>query len=176
MNTLDIGICLFAAFFVVRGLFRGLVLELTGIAGLAAGIYLAGNYSQLAEPLVLKVFTDPRFVPLVAFLLVFVAVLAVSGFIGVILRRFLTATSLTWADYITGGVFGLLKGAAIAAVAIVALTVIMPSAGWLTGSLLRPYLMPAADLVAEYLPDGLEASYRRGRVLLPDAPPGQDSN
>ena len=36
--------------------------------------------------------------------------------------------------------------------------------------------MPAADFVAEYLPDGLEASYRRGRVLLPEEPPGQDSN
>lgn len=167
MNTLDIVICLLAAFFVVRGLFRGLVLELSGIAGLAAGLYIANKYSALVEPLLGRFLTDNRFLPLVAFLATFMTVLFLTSMLGLVLRRILRFSMLTWADHVFGGLFGLLKSALLISVAVIALVIISPRAEVVGNSLLRPYLMPVVDRVAGFLPSGLHNAYLRNKAVLP---------
>lgn len=166
MNILDNILALIVGFFLLRGLARGLVAELTSIAGLVLGFYAAKNYRDMALPLVQRVMDDPQYNAVAAYALVFVATLLAVGVVAAVLRRFLRLVMLSFADHLFGGAIGFAKGALLAAAALGALTMVMPEASFLHRSMLRPKLSPVADIMASFLPTDLKASYDRGEAIV----------
>lgn len=115
MNAIDIAILVVIVVFAVKGLIRGLVIEVFTLAGLLVGYIAAlremgtlsgflGKHIQLPE-LVLNI---------VAFLVIFLAIVLIFRWIAGALKRIMKWTFIGWLDRGGGILFGILKGLLIA--------------------------------------------------------------
>lgn len=98
-------------------LFRGVVREITALAGWAAALILSGLFAQqLGQWLPASLSHMLRAV--IAYLVIFLSVLLLSGMIGLLLARLFRSVGLGFADRAIGAVFGLVRGAVIVFVAV----------------------------------------------------------
>lgn len=126
MNLLDYGMIFILGYCLVRGIFRGMIKELSAIVGVMGGFYFAFSYyDQMAKHLG-RYITSPGYANIVGFLVLFVAVYLVISITGVIIKYLLNIAFLGWADRVGGAVFGGLKGVLIVAVMVVMLTTFLP--------------------------------------------------
>ena len=102
---------------VLLAVYRGVVREIAALAGWVAAFVLSGMYAQELVQW-LPVTLSPVLKSLVAYLVVFVGVLLLSGFSGLLLARLLRAAGLGIADRAVGALFGLVRGALIVFVAV----------------------------------------------------------
>lgn len=117
MNILDIIIILPIAYGLIRGLFSGLVQELTAIVALIAGVICAKLYAaDVAQYLMQAVTWDKQICEAVAYSAVFLAVSLLLNIVGRLLARLLSAISLGGINKLLGGVFGAAKWALLVAV------------------------------------------------------------
>jgi membrane protein required for colicin V production len=97
---------------VLLAAFRGVVRELAALAGWAAALILSGMFAQqLAQWLPGSLSHMLRAV--IAYLVIFLGVLLLSGVIGLLLAKLLRAAGLGFTDRAVGAVFGLVRGAVI---------------------------------------------------------------
>lgn len=113
MHPADIFLLAVVAYSVWSGFRRGLVREAIALAGWVIGLLVAmGSYASVApslEPFI----TTPSLRLAAAFLLVCLTVVCLAFVIGQMLRKVLSALALGPADHLTGGLFGLARGALI---------------------------------------------------------------
>lgn len=110
MNTFDIIIAALLLFGFVRGLMKGLFVEIASLVALIAGVYGAIHFSYfLGEWLKSSVSWDEKYVTLVAFAGTFVVIIVVIALMGKILTKIADFASLGILNKILGGVFGALK-------------------------------------------------------------------
>ena len=154
-----------AAVFVVSFItaaMNGLFVELFSIAGLIAGVIVAGMYyMQLSSWLVSYLHARPV-ADATAFLLITIGVLVAAGIIGRVVRWLLRTVGLGWADRLLGSVFGLVKGYVLAAALAMAVTAFFPDRVWVSQSALLPYLVGAAHQGSSIIPGGLGEKIRQG--------------
>lgn len=115
MNFIDIAVLIVIGLFAVKGLIRGLVMEVFTLAGLLVGYVAAiremgtvsgflGNHIRLPE-LVLNI---------VAFMIIFIAIVLIFRWAAGALRRIFKWSFIGWLDRGGGALFGILKGLLIA--------------------------------------------------------------
>lgn len=110
MNTFDIIITALLLFGFVRGLIKGLFVEVASLVALVAGVYGAIHFSHfLGDWLKSSVNWDEKYVKLIAFAGTFVIILVIIAFAGKILTKIANFASLGILNKILGGVFGGLK-------------------------------------------------------------------
>jgi len=110
MNTLDIIIAALLLFGFVRGLMKGLFVEVASLVALVAGVYGAIHFSYfLGDWLKNSLDWDEKYITLVAFAGTFVAIILVIALMGKILTKIADFASLGILNKILGGVFGALK-------------------------------------------------------------------
>ncbi len=172
MNILDIVLALLLAFFAIRGFFRGLLMELASIIGLALGFWLANGQADLLLPLVTRAMNDPSTAYLAAFILTFLAALMTFWLLVYFLRSALNKSKLSGIDHLFGGVFGFIKGGLLGAIVLMVLIINSPGAGYLHQSTLQPYLGGVSDWLARYLPGDLQGDYLEGSSRLDRAVDG----
>jgi membrane protein required for colicin V production len=156
MNTLDIIICVILGYCFVRGIFRGIVREFASIIGVFVGLYAAHTfYPSFADKLsVLIPITAHQ--NIVAFLLIFCAILFAAGLLGSLVRYIFKAAFIGWVDRITGSLFGITKGILIASVVLLALTAFLPKkAPVIKKSVLAPYVIQISNELVEIVPNKL---------------------
>lgn len=141
MNPFDILVTSIIGFCLIRGIFRGLVKELSSIVGAAAGYYAAYTYYPYPAKLFSKYLSFTAYSEIASFLLIFCTVFLVISMLGVILKYLLSISYLGWADRISGASFGLIKGLLIAFVLFIAFTAFLPKdSSVMKKSLLAPHL------------------------------------
>ena len=97
---------------VLLAVIRGAVREITALAGWAAALILSGLFAQeLAQWLPASLSQVLR--AIIAYLIIFLGVLLLSGVTGLLLAKLFRAAGLGLADRALGAFFGLLRGAAI---------------------------------------------------------------
>jgi len=97
---------------VLLAVFRGVVREITALAGWAAALVLSGLFAQdLAQWLPASLSHMLRAV--IAYLIIFLGALLLSGLIGLLLARLFRAAGLGLTDRALGALFGLLRGVVI---------------------------------------------------------------
>ena len=97
---------------VMLALYRGAVREIAALAGWAAALILSGLFAQqLAQWLPASLSHMVRAV--IAYLVIFLSVLLLSGLIGLLLAKLFRAVGLGFTDRAIGAIFGLLRGAVI---------------------------------------------------------------
>ena len=110
MNTFDIIIAALLLFGFVRGLMKGLFVEIASLVALVAGVYGAIHFSYfLGEWLKGSVSWDEKYITLTAFAGTFVVIILIIAVMGKILTKIADFASLGILNKILGGVFGALK-------------------------------------------------------------------
>jgi membrane protein required for colicin V production len=126
VNRIDVVLAVWLALFALRGLFRGFARELFALLGLVGGVVVAvTRYAPAAEMLPPAVPSDLR--PVVAFLVLFFAVVLAARLAGALVRHLLGLVWLSPADRVAGAVFGAAKGAALVACVVLLMRAMAPS-------------------------------------------------
>jgi len=148
MNALDIVIGIILVFGLVRGIFRGLVEEISSIIGIFGGIYGAVFYYPAAARFLSRWISDPAYVNILGFLIIFGGIFILVGILGVLIKYLLNIASLGWFDRICGAAFGAVKAVLIASVLLMALTTFLPGG---TPLIKRSRLAPHVAVITEGL-------------------------
>ena len=144
----------------VRALFRGLILELFLLAGLIAGLVVAGwKYGSLAAWLRSWVPSLPL-APVLAFALLAVGSMLLCGLLGRTLRRGAATVGLGMFDRMAGAGFGLVRGGLLGALLVACAASFAPLRPALRHSRLAPYLLAGAHAVSSVVPQDLQEQIR----------------
>ena len=151
---------------VIQAAISGFFHEAFGIAGLVLGYLLAAwNYQRLAA----------RYAPylksmwlgeIVAFLIIFLAVLVVAGIAGRVTRHIVKEAGLSFVDRILGGALGLLRGILMVAVILMSMAAFTPTSTWLEGSELAPYFLVVGRAAIWVAPSEFRGRFYQGLDLL----------
>ncbi|MCB9017205.1 MAG: CvpA family protein [Paludibacteraceae bacterium] len=110
MSALDILILLVLVFGVVRGIWKGFVLELAGFVGIILSIYAARFYSGLVLGFLESFFGVGKEVsPIFAFLLTFLLAMLAFHFLALLADKFVSLIALGWLNKLLGGFLSLVK-------------------------------------------------------------------
>ncbi len=97
---------------VLLAVYRGVVREIAALAGWAAALILSGLFAQdLAQWLPASLSHVLRAV--IAYLIIFLSVLLLSGVLGMLLAKLFHAAGLGFTDRAVGALFGFVRGAVI---------------------------------------------------------------
>ncbi|MEI6865214.1 CvpA family protein [Flavicella sp.] len=117
MNTFDIIIAALLLFGFLRGIFKGLFVEIASLAALIGGVYGAIHFSFYAGDYLNKQLDwDEHYISLTAFALTFIGIVVVVSMAGKLLTKIADLAALGILNKILGGIFGLLKVAFILSV------------------------------------------------------------
>lgn len=121
MNWLDWTIVVVIVLSVLGAAAQGFFFELFSLAGTILGYLLAAwNYKRVA-PWFLPYVKNEWVADAVGFLVIFIAIAILAGLAGRIARWAMKEVGLRWFDRLLGAAFGLVKGALIVAVIVMAL-------------------------------------------------------
>ncbi|WP_440879363.1 CvpA family protein [Tenacibaculum sp. C7A-26P2] len=120
MNTFDfiVAVCLLYGF--VKGLWRGLFVEVSSLLALLSGVYGGIHFSHFLGEWLKKNFQwDQKYISLVAFAGTFIVIVIVINLMGKIFTKIADFAALGILNKILGGVFGFLKVSLILSVAFI---------------------------------------------------------
>lgn len=97
-----------------KGFVRGLVMEVSRLIALIAGVYLAARFATLlSEYLYKNTSLEHDMLPIIAFAIILVGVMVLVYLFGKMLEGMLKMAALGWANKAAGAFFGLARGAFI---------------------------------------------------------------
>jgi len=162
MNPIDIIIIVIIGFCFLRGLFRGIIKELSSIIGVFAGYHFAYTYyNQIGEIIVQwDILKDDSLRNIIIFLIIFCVTFFIVSIIGIIIRYILKMMFLRWIDLSFGAVFGTIKGILISSVLIITLTTFLPKeASIIKESIMAPKISMVSETLMKMLPDNLKEKF-----------------
>ncbi|MDV7186417.1 CvpA family protein [Lutibacter sp. TH_r2] len=114
MSTFDIIIAAILVFGFIRGLLKGLFVEVASLISLIAGIYGAIHFSYfVGEFLAKKVDWDEKYITIVSFAITFAIIVLIIALLGKLFTKIADFAALGFLNKLLGGVFGALKLALI---------------------------------------------------------------
>jgi membrane protein required for colicin V production len=157
MNGLDYFLIIVGFFCLVRGILRGAISQLFGMAGVISGFLLAAHsYEALARQLS-ALFPGLPGAAAVSFIALFLLTWFCVGVTGYWTGRLLRRTGLGFLDRLLGGMMGLTKALLLSIMIIALLTLLLvPKSSLLTHSTLAPYVQQAAQLLLKATPKNLQ--------------------
>lgn len=142
MNPFDVFIILVLAYSTVRGLFRGLVKEVSSIIGVLGGFYAAYSYYPMVAKLLSGLIAEQSYLNILSFLIIFCGILIIISILGVVIKYLLNVAFLGWIDRVCGVGFGLIKGVLIVTVLFIILTTFLSKgAPLIKKSILAPHVI-----------------------------------
>jgi len=161
MNPFDILIIIILGYSLVRGLFRGLVKEVSSLIGVLGGFYAAYTYYQVLADLLAGFIHNVSYLNILSFLIIFCGVLIVIGVLGVILKYLLNIAFLGWVDRIGGFVFGVLKGILIVSILFITLTAFLPKGtAFIKNSELAPHVSWVSEKLAKVISKEMKLDFK----------------
>jgi membrane protein required for colicin V production len=112
MTWFDYAVIAVIGLSVLLAAFRGVVREITALAGWAAALILSGLFAQYVAQW-LPASLSPMLRVVIAYVVIFLGVLLLSGLIGLLLAKLFRAAGLGFTDRAVGALFGLLRGVLI---------------------------------------------------------------
>jgi membrane protein required for colicin V production len=162
MNWLDIIIIVVLIGSAVGGLFSGLIRTVFSLAGLVIGVVLAGRfYTALAGHL--GFISSEKVASIVAFIIIFLAVMIIAALLGVLFTRLVSAILLGWINRLAGAVLGAILGALFIAAILAIWAKYSSGIGAIPDSALAPILLQYFPAVLSLLPsefDSIRAFFR----------------
>lgn len=158
MNWLDIIILVALAVPTYIGLRRGLIQTILPLGGIMLGVFLAGRFYDSLAGTLSSWLESPSQAKIVAFIVIFLAVVAIAMVVAWLASRFVSLVLLGWVDKLGGALFGLAIGAFIAS-ALLAVVARFPFSGseeTVRGSILAEFFLDHFPFVLGLLPDEFE--------------------
>ena len=144
---------------VALGLWKGLAVQVFGLAGLILGYILSVKYYLSAAKLLPDI--SQWTARIAGFLGIFIVCIIAAFILGRLLGKLLKIAGLGWANRLFGGVLGLLKGTLIVSVIMVVLVAFLPSDSvMMKQSVTVPYLVSVTRLFGAAIPEDIKAKYK----------------
>jgi membrane protein required for colicin V production len=160
MNSLDIIIISILGYCLIRGIFRGLIKELSSIVGVLAGVYLASSYYPVLGGILSRWMSNTAYRDILSFLILFFVVLLIVGILGVIIKYLLKISAAGWLDRLLGTIFASIKGILIASVILLTLTAFLPQGtGLIKDSTMAPHIMQISNEIVGIVPDKMKKQF-----------------
>jgi membrane protein required for colicin V production len=138
------------------GLWRGLVSEIMSVVAWVLAILAAWRYADAAAGLLGGVIADSNVRMVAAFALVVIAVLLFASLLRYLLRQLLRAAGLGATDRFLGMLFGIVRGLAIAFLAVLLGGLVgMSREPWWEQALFAPPLETAVIAAKPWMPDAV---------------------
>jgi len=170
MNLLDIVIIGIMGYCLIRGIFRGLIKELSSIVGVLAAFYAAYSYYPLIAYLLRRWITDTGYLNILSFFILFCLIFIAVSMLGVVIKYLLNIAFLGWVDRICGGAFGTIKGILLVSMLVMTLTTFLErGTPLLKRSLLAPHVMLISENMAKVVPKDMKKKFREGGKALEKA-------
>ena len=160
MNGFDVLVLVIISFCMVRGYFKGLTREASGIIGVVVGFYGANTYYQILTPYLEFLIETPGARSLICFFVLFCGILILISLLAALIRKFLRLVFLGWVDRFFGLVFGTAKGVLIVSVLFIMMMTFIPNnAQFLSDSKTTPYVSRAANAMALFLSQSMKTDF-----------------
>lgn len=160
MNLLDIFITVVLAYCLIRGIFRGLIKEISSIIGVLAGFYAAYTYYPDLARLLDRWITSTAYLNILSFLIIFCVIFILVSVLGVVIKYVLKVAFLGWVDRICGAGFGLVKGILIVSVVLMTLTAFLTrGAPVIRDSLLAPHVTVVSENMAKVVSRDMKRAF-----------------
>lgn len=160
MNPFDIFIIIVLSYSIIRGLFRGLVKEVSSIIGVLGGFYAAYSYYPLVAKLLTSIIKEQSYLNILSFLIIFCGILIVISILGVVIKYLLNVAYLGWIDRICGVGFGLIKGILIVTVIFIILTTFLSKGTPLIKkSILAPHVIWISEKMVGLVSDDMKKDF-----------------
>lgn len=157
---LDILIITILAYGLIRGVFKGLVREISSIFGVLGGFYAAYTYYPFVSDMIAPWLPDEALRKIVSYVLIFSAVVIIINILAVVIKYLLNIVFMGWIDRISGAFFGLIKGALVICVFFIALTAFLPKeASIIKNSRLCPYVATASEMMAKVVSKDMKQKF-----------------
>jgi membrane protein required for colicin V production len=168
MNAFDFVVLAAVAFGALHGLRNGLLTMVTSFVALIAALYLASvHYSEAAAIIARQFGTNPTLATVLGYVAVFLVVFIAVQFVGGLIVGVLRMASLGWIDRLAGGFLGGAIAAAVAGLAVMLLTTVLPAnAALLRNSEAAPVLLAYDAMLVRYIPEEAKEAYQRNRDIL----------
>ena len=165
MSAADWVIILVLVLSVALAVSQGFFLEVFSLAGVVVGFLLASwDYSLVSAHL--GFINPPWAADIAGFLIIFLAITVLAGVIGRIASWGMKQAGLRWIDRALGGVFGLLRGALVVTITLMAVAAFAPQAQWLQKSNLAPYFLVVGRAASWLTPPQVRNRVHDGVELL----------
>lgn len=160
MNPFDILIITILTYGLIRGIFRGLVREISSIVGVLGGFYAAYSYYPHVARLISPWISNPVYLNIVSYMAIFSAVVIIVGILAVMIKYLLNIAYLGWVDRVCGALFGVLKGGLVSCVLFIVLTAFLPKgASVIKNSTMAPYVSRVSEVMAEVLSKDMKNNF-----------------
>jgi membrane protein required for colicin V production len=168
MNAFDFVVLAAVAFGALHGLRNGLLTMVTSLVALIAALYLASvHYVETAAIIAHQFGTNPTLATVLGYVAVFLVVFIAVQFVGGMIVGVLRMASLGWMDRLAGGFLGGAIAAAVAGLAVMLLTTVLPAnAALLRDSEAAPMLLAYDAMLVRCIPEEAKEAYQRNRDIL----------
>lgn len=160
MNPLDVVIIIILGYGLIRGIFRGMVKEISSIIGVFAGFYAAFSYYPLVSEIMADWITNVSFLNILSFMLIFCIVFFIISILGVIIKYLIQVASLGWVDRLIGASLGFGKAVLIVSIIILTLTAFLPKgAPIIKTSFFSPHITVISEKLAQVISIEMKQNY-----------------
>ncbi|MBR9979754.1 MAG: CvpA family protein [Desulfatitalea sp.] len=160
MTLLDYVLAVILGYCLVRGIFRGLVKELSSIVGVLAGFYFAFSYYAHLAGLLSEWLPNGGYANIIGFLILFVGIYLVISIMGALIKYMMNIASMGWFDRIGGMLVGGAKGVLILAVLVAMLTTFLPkSTTLIKESTMAPHVMGISAVMVRVVSTDIKALF-----------------
>ena len=154
---------------IVFAVLKGLAREIISLASLIGGFVLAIFFYNIPARLFREFSKTEAIANLIGFIVIFFGCILVGAIAAFCVNRLLKAVSLKWFDRLLGGIFGLLRGWAIASILVVALIAFPIRDDFLARSSMAPYLLAGARIAVYCVPQKLKDQFNEQYMKVVEA-------
>jgi membrane protein required for colicin V production len=141
---------------------KGLVREIISLVALIVGFILAAFYYRSVAVYFADFTKTDAIANLIGFMVIFLGCLIFGAVLAFLVNRFIKMASLQWIDRLLGGIYGLIRGWAIASIIVLALIAFPVRENMLARSIFAPYLLAGARTVAYMIPQKMKDDFHQG--------------
>jgi membrane protein required for colicin V production len=149
----------------VAAISQGFFQEAFSLAGVVVG-FLTASWGYRAIAAHLSYVNPPWVADIIGFFIIFLLVVILAGTIGRITSWGMKQAGLRGIDRALGGAFGLLRGALVVTIVLMATAAFAPQAPWLQKSELAPYFLVVGRAASWLAPAEVRNRVRDGVELL----------
>lgn len=169
MSFLDIVFIAIFSISILFALLKGLAREIISLASLIGGFLLAVFFYGIPAHMFRQFSKTDAIANLLGFFVLFFGCILIGAIAAFLVNRFIKAASLKWLDRLLGGVFGLLRGWAIASILVVALVSFPVRDDFLARSIFAPYLLAGAKMAIYCVPQDMKDQFNEHYHKVVDA-------
>lgn len=176
MNYLDLILGGLLVFGLVKGIMKGLFVELASLVAIVAGIYGAIKFSfYVSDFLEQQITLAPHYIKLISFAITFIGIIVGVSFLGKLLTKVAKFAALGILNRILGGAFGLLKLAFIASAIIMFVGPLTEKLGILKKETIdNSILYKPVKMIAPAIYPAIMKKYNEEKENLPQLTPNKE--